>query len=100
VGPEGKSVTTVRETALNITFVNRQLKAPAGKPFSIAFENKDSGEPHNMVIKDACGNRVFYGDLVNGPAKTTYLVPALAAGSYPFLCAIHQTEMTGTLIVE
>ena len=38
------------------------------------------------------------GDLITGPAKTTYNVEALPAGTYPFICSVH-TNMTGTLKV-
>ena len=51
--------------------------------FTIAFDNQDAGQPHNIEIKDAAGAQVFKGDLITGPAKTTYNVPALAAGTLP-----------------
>ena len=35
-----------------------------------------------------------------GPAKKSYAVPALAAGDYSFLCAVHPTTMTGTLTAQ
>ena len=41
---------------------------------------------------------MFKGDLVTGPKKVTYNVPALKAGSYPFVCTVH-ANMTGTLTV-
>ena len=41
---------------------------------------------------------MFKGDVVTGPAETDYNVPALAAGTYQFMCTIHPS-MTGTLTV-
>ena len=38
----------------------------------------------------------WLGDLVTGVATTTYNVPALKAGTYPFVCTVH-ANMTGTL---
>ena len=90
--------TVVQEAALNIAFVNKDLKAPADQAFQIAFDNQDSGQPHNIQINDASGATVFKGDLVTGPAKVTYNVPALKAGTYPFVCSVH-ANMTGTLTV-
>ena len=37
--------------------------------------------------------------MLNGPAETDYQVPALAAGSYPFVCIVH-SNMTGTITVQ
>ena len=42
---------------------------------------------------------VFEGETVNGPAQTTYNVPALAAGVYKFACKWHP-NMTGDLTVK
>ena len=52
--------------------------------------------PHNIQIKDSTGAVKFTGATFNGVATQPYQVPALAAGSYPFLCTVHPT-MTGTL---
>ena len=54
--------------------------------------------PHNIQIKDASGAAVFSGATFPGVATQTYDVPALAAGSYPFMCTVHP-NMTGTLTV-
>jgi plastocyanin len=86
-------------TALNIAFTESSVNAPAGKPFTIDFDNQDASVPHDVYIKDGSGTQVFAGAIVTGPAKTTYNVPSLAAGSYTFFCTIH-SNMTGTLVVQ
>lgn len=88
--------TAIDVTALNIAFVQTALTAPADAPFTIHFDNQDQGIPHDIQIKDASGNVMFSGDLVTGPAKADYQVPALKAGDYTFVCTVHP-NMTGTL---
>jgi plastocyanin len=104
-GKDGK--VALDETAQGTAFLDACLVAPAGKDFSIAFDDKDDVNvvgQHNIVIaSDAEGNNVvFNGDLVSGPAKVTYDVTKdsgpLDAGTYYFHCAIHPA-MTGTLAV-
>jgi plastocyanin len=86
-------------TALNIAFTETSVNAPAGKAFTIDFDNQDASVPHDVYIKDGSGTQVFAGAIVTGPAKATYNVPSLAAGSYTFFCSIH-SNMTGTLVVQ
>ena len=88
----------VQVSASNVTFEQAQITAPAGAAFTIHFNNKDAGIPHNIEIKDPSGTQVFKGDTVTGPAEVDYKVPALAAGSYTFICTIH-SNMTGMLMV-
>ena len=92
---------TVDVSALNVAFEQAALTAPADKPFQIVFDNKDAGVPHNVAIhKDSpTGAEVFKGEVFTGPAKRTYDVPALPAGTYGFACTVHPT-MTGTLTVQ
>jgi plastocyanin/mono/diheme cytochrome c family protein len=90
---------TVDITAQNIAFSPTDVTVPAGQAFSIAFDNEDPGIPHNIEIKDATGATVFKGDIVTGVTKTTYAVPALTAGTYPFQCSVHP-NMTGTITVK
>lgn len=99
--PSGEAVQgpTLVVSALNIAYEQSELSAPAGTPFKIDFENKDSGIPHNVEIKDAGGVSVFKGEIFNGVDKRVYDVPALAAGSYTFVCTVHP-NMTGTLTVN
>lgn len=84
--------------ALNIAFDTATLAAPADQPFQIEFANNDPGIPHNVEIKDASGTSLFMGEIFNGVETRTYDVPALAAGSYTFVCTVHP-NMTGTLTV-
>ena len=88
-------------SASGIKFEQTTVSAPAGKPFQISFENKDAGTPHNVVIHqgDASGAVLFSGVVFNGVETRTYDVPALAAGTYAFVCIVHPT-MVGTLNVQ
>jgi plastocyanin len=86
-------------TAEQLAFTPTAVTAPAGKPFTIAFVNKDAGIPHNLAIKNTAGNEVFKGDIINGVVTKVYQVPALDAGTYPFACSVHP-GMTGTLTVK
>ena len=88
-------------SALGIKYEQTDVTAPAGKPFQIAFENKDAGTPHNVSIHQGgpTGNEVFKGDVFPGVATKTYDVPALTAGQYSFVCTVHPT-MIGTLNVQ
>ena len=94
--PPSLPTADVVETAQNTAFVVGRLEAPAGTPFTIAFDNKDAGQPHNIEIKDASGAQVFNGKIITGPAVEVYDVPALPAGDYTFVCSVHP-NMTGTL---
>jgi plastocyanin len=88
----------VKISAVNITFEQDEVSAPADAPFQIEFDNKDAGVPHNVEIKDANGQSVFKGEIFNGVAVKTYDVGALAAGTYQFVCTVHP-NMIGTLKV-
>ena len=90
---------TLHISAQNIAFDTNHLEAPAGQAFVLEFDNNDAGIPHNVEIKDASGASVFKGQIITGPAKASYQVPALPAGSYMFLCDVHP-NMTGTLTVQ
>ena len=88
--PQGDAVIT----AQNTEFTTTDVTVPAGKPFKLEFDNKDS-QPHNVVFEDASGKKLFEGAIVTGPVVTVYDVPALPSGTYKFVCAVHPT-MTGT----
>lgn len=89
-----------RITAKAMAFDRGTLDVPAGRPFTIVFDNED-GAPHNVAIyRDAAAtDRVFSGEIFGGPATRVYAVPALAAGTYTFRCDVHQ-DMQGTVIAS
>ncbi|HSW42366.1 MAG TPA: cupredoxin domain-containing protein [Patescibacteria group bacterium] len=96
--PNGGAMVTLAISAQGIAFDTDTLSAPAGVPFRIEFANNDGGIPHNVEILQN-GQSVWRGDLFNGVETRTYDVPALAAGTYEFICTVHP-NMRGTLTVE
>jgi len=92
--------------AVGTGFTEKTLEAPAGTPIKLVFDNQDVGVPHNVEIwtadplKDSSATSLFVGEQTTGPAKITYDVPALEAGTYFYRCVVHPTTMTGTLTVK
>lgn len=82
--------------AKNLQFTQRCLTVASGEPFTVTFDNKDSGTPHDWVLKGA-GSKVGT-DVITGGHTATAKVPALKPGSYTFVCTIHP-NMSGTLKV-
>jgi len=85
----------VRIAARDMRFDRATLEAPAEEPFTLAFDNQEA-LPHNVAILDPSGATVFSGQVFTGPALRTETVPALAGGTYTFICAVHP-EMRGSL---
>lgn len=85
----------------------RCLAAPAGEPFTIAFENsKTKGVLRNLshnvsVYADPESTQVIMkGEIIEPGKRTTYEVDALDAGLYLFKCDLHPNTMKGVLVVE
>ena len=95
------SGTQLSISAFDQKFNKDCLAAPADTAFTIDFQNLDRGIPHNVAIyEDAESTKpLFKGELVDGPGRTTYSVPALRAGKFFFRCDPHP-DMTGTFNVK
>jgi plastocyanin len=97
--------TTVQVAAQNTAFDTNCLAAPAGKAFTIDFENKDA-VPHNVeIFTDSSASTRLGGakdasDIFTGPGSVTYKVDPLKAGTYYFHCDVHPTAMFGTFVVK
>jgi plastocyanin len=86
-------------SASGIEFDKTELELPAGQETPLPFDNKDVGIPHNVSIyAEQGGEALFQGEIITGPAKVDYSVPALDPGSYYFQCDVHP-NMSGTVTV-
>jgi plastocyanin len=97
--PEGTALTIV---AFDNKFDKDCLAAPADQAFTIELDNQDNGIPHNVSLYDTADGgkkELFKGEIIAGPSKITYRVPAQAAGKYEFICDPHEEFMRGTFIV-
>ncbi len=94
---EGGTVTVVAE---GVAFTEGDcIEAPAGEPFTIAFDNRDADTDHNVQIfggPDPEGEPLVEGEIITGPDQIDYDVPALDPGEFAFNCVVHPT-MTGTV---
>ena len=95
--PGGPSLPARRRhvTAQNTAFVGRPRETPAGKPFTIAFDNQDDGQPHNVAIHDARAPRCSRAR--SSPASDGHRLrcPRAHGRQYTFVCTVHP-NMTGT----
>jgi plastocyanin len=101
-GPGGTATVengAVEISADDLAFNVGTIEAPAGEDFTITLVNDDSA-PHNISIyTEEGGDQLALGPTAEGGQTVTTEVTALEAGEYFFVCDIHPTEMTGTLVV-
>ncbi len=97
------SGTSLSITASGTKFDKDCLAAPAGQAFTVAFDNKDAGTNHNIVVLRShtdTGQPLFRAPLVQGPKTENFSVNALPAGTYAFHCEVHPSAMSGTFVVR
>ena len=102
--PSGGMGKTYELSAVNpVAFEQSALEVVAGVAFSILFNNKNEGVPHNVAIHEGDANdvgaEIWQGEIFPGIGTRTYNVPALTAGTYAFICTVHP-NMAGTLTVK
>ncbi len=87
----------VSEVALTIEgnrFSPEEIRVPAGKPFVLVVTNKDK-TAEEFESKDLRIEKVIPG------GKTVRLkMPALKAGSYPFIGDYHEKTAKGRIVAE
>jgi plastocyanin len=100
-GPGGE--VTVDLKAQNMAFDKSTITVPAGAKVTINFDNQDSGIPHNFALytDSSAATVIFKGNIITGPANTTYSFTAPATpGNYFFRCDVHPTSMKGQFVVQ
>jgi plastocyanin len=89
-------------TAQGLQFVQTKLTFTAGAKIALEFQNNDAGTAHNFALFPGLatsGKPLFRGDLLTGPAVTTYTFTAPGKpGEYAFHCDVHPS-MKGTATV-
>ena len=94
--------TILEIAAINLAFDTDCLAAPAGEPFTIAFDNQEA-VPHNVDVYDQQGGAHIAGaaptDIFTGPGTVEYDSGPLEEGIYFFQCDVHPTQMFGTFVV-
>jgi cytochrome c oxidase subunit 2 len=98
--PSGGGGPVIDLVAKGVKFDKTEISAPADSPFTIHFDNRDPGTPHDVDVVDTGGTKVFDGQDFPGPGIRDYGVQPLPAGDYTFFCSIHPALMTGTLKVQ
>jgi plastocyanin len=85
--------TTVHLEAGDVYYKPTELALKAGGDTTLEVENLGPSE-HNLTVE---GLKV---DKVLEPGKTVKVKLTPAAGTYPFRCAYHPEQMTGTIRVS
>jgi mono/diheme cytochrome c family protein/plastocyanin len=89
--------TVLELTAANIAFDKTALEVTANEIFGITFRNEDTGQVHDVDIRQTDGTTVVQSQpTIKGGEEITYVYQPLPAGDYQFFCSVHPF-MSGTL---
>lgn len=100
--PPSAATNELRLVGSDLRFDAETLAAPAGAAFTIVFDNRDRGIPHNVAVYRSgppAKDRVVATEIEPGPTTQRLAVPALDPGRYFYQCDAHPATMTGTLMV-
>jgi plastocyanin len=86
---------TVTIRAAKLSFDTNTVRVPVGATVTATLHNDDEGVEHNLTFSLA---GLAHGDTCKGPCTRTQSFTVAEAGSYFFLCTLH--DMVGTFIVE
>jgi plastocyanin len=82
-----------------VQFDTKCLAAPAEKPFTIEFEDRDDFTRHNFTIaEEGVAKPLFQSEIVQGPRTVTFRVEGIPSGTYLFFCIVHPAHMSGTFV--
>jgi plastocyanin len=71
------------------------VHVPSGATVTATLQNQDAGTDHNLTFSLP---GLPHGETCTGPCTRTQTFSVSAAGSYYFLCTIH--DMVGTFVVD
>ncbi len=93
--PPRASAVSLTFRAFNTQFDKTSVHVPAGASVTATLQNDDAGVQHNLTFSLP---GLPHGDTCTGPCTAPQTFTASAAGSYFFLCTIH--DMVGTFVVD
>ncbi len=94
------SGTTLSITAEGTRFNTNCLAAPANRPFTINFDNKDRIAHNVQILESHSATEALFDAEIIPSGTRTLNVPALRPGTFAFHCKIHPNQMSGTFIVK
>ena len=93
--PPRPSAVSLTFRAANFAFDKTVVHVSAGATVTATLQNDDAGIEHNLTFSLP---GLPHGETCKGPCTETQTLKAETAGSYFFLCTIH--DMVGTFIVD
>jgi plastocyanin len=93
--PPRPSAVSLTFRAANLAFDKTVVHVSAGATVTATLQNDDAGVEHNLTFSLP---GLPHGETCKGPCTETQTFKAETAGSYFFLCTIH--DMVGTFVID